>query len=177
MAKKTSASFQKVCLHPGKETFIYNGKASASVYLLANHRERQTHKGTWQVLGVHLIGYSFQVILLPRVLLNLQHRLGDKTDTFIPLQITDIIYIYNIQTMFTTSLIAELNPVSTDGRVLASLPWWRTSWRKGWPAWWRDPEPGSSGQWSRASAPQGKWHHLPPSSSNLGYSKGEPKGR
>lgn len=56
------------------------------------------------------------------------------------------------------------------------LPWWRTSWRKGWPAWWRGPEPGSSGRWSQASAQQDKWHHLPPSRSSSGCSKGEPEG-
>ncbi len=46
-------------------------KQSITVYLLTNYRERQAHKGTRQVLSVHFIGYSFEVILLPCVLLNL----------------------------------------------------------------------------------------------------------
>lgn len=46
-----------------------------SVYALADDGKGQAHEGTGQVLGVHLVGYSLQVILLPSVLLDLQHRL------------------------------------------------------------------------------------------------------
>lgn len=45
-----------------------------SFYVLANYWEGQTHKGTGQVLCVHFIGYSFKVILLPCILLNLQQN-------------------------------------------------------------------------------------------------------
>lgn len=65
MLNATSVNF----LHKMKKK-----KAFVSVHLLANYREGHAHKGTRQVLSVHLIGYSFQVILLPRVLLNLQQR-------------------------------------------------------------------------------------------------------
>lgn len=40
--------------------------------VLANDGEGQAHEGAGQVLRVHLVGYSFQVILLPRVLLDLR---------------------------------------------------------------------------------------------------------
>lgn len=46
-----------------------------SAYALADDGKGQAHEGTGQVLGVHLVGHSLQVILLPSVLLDLQHRL------------------------------------------------------------------------------------------------------
>lgn len=47
-------------------------------YLLTDGGEGEAHKGTGQVLCVHLISHSFKVILLPRVLLNLTERTGNR---------------------------------------------------------------------------------------------------
>lgn len=43
----------------------------AERYLLADGGEREAHKGTGQILCVHLIRHAFQIILLPCVLFNL----------------------------------------------------------------------------------------------------------
>ncbi len=47
-----------------------------------------------------------------------------------------------------------------------TVPWYMTSWRRGWRAWWTGPVPGSSGLWSLPSARPGRSHHHPPSSSS-----------
>lgn len=47
-------------------------------YLLTDSREGEAHKGTGQILCVHLIGHSFKVILLPCVLLNLTKKQARK---------------------------------------------------------------------------------------------------
>lgn len=51
-------------------------------------------------------------------------------------------------------------------REARRTPWWRTSWRRGWPAWWTGPGPGSSVRWSRPSARPGRSRRHPPSSSS-----------
>lgn len=62
--------------------FIYLELIKTLVNLLANDRKGQAHKSTGQVLRVHLISYSFQVILLPRVLLNLTNIYHRRTHLF-----------------------------------------------------------------------------------------------
>lgn len=50
-------------------------------YLLTNCRERQTHKGTRQIFCIHFICNSFQIVFLPRILLNLKIEKKKKEKT------------------------------------------------------------------------------------------------
>lgn len=70
--KTTTKEESRKLIRPHRAIINKRGLQCVFVYLLTNYWERQAHKGTRQILSVHLIGYSFQVILLPCVLLNLK---------------------------------------------------------------------------------------------------------
>lgn len=51
-------------------------------YLLTNCREGQTHKGTRQIFCIHFICNSFQIVFLPRILLNLKNETNKQKNRY-----------------------------------------------------------------------------------------------